>query len=139
MKPLHLLMLAFLASAALVAPDASAHGGGAGFRPVRPGVVHRAPPVVRVHPGPVIVHRPAYYPWAPAFGAWWYGWPPPPSYYGPSVVAVPVTPPVYVEQADEAPNAPVAGYWYWCADPAGYHPEVSDCPGGWQPVPPRSE
>jgi hypothetical protein len=29
---------------------------------------------------------------------------------------------------------PAAGYWYRCADPAGFYPYVQSCPGGWQPV-----
>jgi len=34
---------------------------------------------------------------------------------------------------------PVAGYWYYCQDPAGYYPTVASCPGGWTQVAPRSE
>ena len=33
----------------------------------------------------------------------------------------------YVEQT---------GYWYYCTDPAGYHPYVKDCPQGWMQVVP---
>jgi hypothetical protein len=36
-------------------------------------------------------------------------------------------------------SAPVApSYWYYCEDPAGYHPYVAQCPGGWLPVVPRA-
>ena len=37
------------------------------------------------------------------------------------------TPPVYVEQADQAQSA----YWYYCAGSRGYYPYVQECPGGW--------
>ena len=26
-------------------------------------------------------------------------------------------------------------YWYYCQDPAGYYPHVTQCSGPWQPVP----
>lgn len=58
----------------------------------------------------------------PLFYPWWYPWPAP--YYAPP-------PQVYVEQGD--PN----GYWYYCADPAGYYPTVDQCAGGWVRVLPR--
>lgn len=58
----------------------------------------------------------------------------PPYYYPPAVVAVPATPPTYIEQ-EEVP-APSA-YWYYCANPPGYYPYVKHCPGGWQPVAPQ--
>ncbi len=28
-----------------------------------------------------------------------------------------------------------AQYWYYCSDPAGYYPYVTQCNTGWQPVP----
>jgi hypothetical protein len=57
----------------------------------------------------------------PAFGgAWWgagLGWPdysyPDESYYG---------------------YGPYTQYWY-CEDPAGYYPDVTQCNTGWQTVP----
>ena len=70
------------------------------------------------YPGP-------YYP-----GPYYY----PPYYYPPSVVAVPATPPVYIER-DPAPQE--STYWYYCTQPAGYYPHVKECPGGWQPVSPQ--
>ena len=34
------------------------------------------------------------------------------------------------------PAAPVAPYyWYYCQNPAGYYPYVTQCSGAWQPVP----
>ena len=70
---------------------------------------------------------PPYYP-----GPYYY----PPYYYPPSVVAVPTTPPVYIERD---PNAATQGpaYWYYCTQPAGYYPHVKECPSGWQPVSPQ--
>ncbi|HYF58846.1 MAG TPA: hypothetical protein VEA81_07820 [Burkholderiaceae bacterium] len=85
-------------------------------------------------------------PWRPWYGPGWYpgwGW----SAYPPVVVAPPVvvSPPpnvVYVERAPEPVDpgaAPAAGYWYWCAEPQGWYPEVRECTNGWQPVPPRAQ
>ena len=46
-------------------------------------------------------------------------------------------------RAQPAPQAPPTGYvqqqtgyWYYCADPAGYYPYVKDCPQGWMQVVP---
>jgi len=71
-----------------------------------------------------------------------WGWPYYPYYaYPPAVVTVPVptTPPVYIEQSPPPQAAPQnpADYWHYCADPPGYYPSVSECPGGWQLVPPQ--
>lgn len=70
----------------------------------------------------------------PFYDPFWspYRWP---GYYAPPVVAVPVSPPTYIERAP-APAAPQE-YWYWCSDPQGYYPTVQQCPGGWQPVQPQ--
>ncbi|MFC5430594.1 hypothetical protein ACFPTO_17575 [Paraburkholderia denitrificans] len=55
-----------------------------------------------------------------------------PAYYPPEVVAVPTSPPEYIEQADDvAPQ----DYWYRCNQPEGYYPYVQACPGGWLTVP----
>lgn len=63
------------------------------------------------------------------FDPWYY---PGPYYYPPAVVAVPTTPPVYIEREEGSPSA----YWYYCANPQGYYPDVKQCPAGWQPVAP---
>ena len=77
----------------------------------------------------------AYWGWRP------YGyWGPPPAVYRPyGVYAPPVVaaPPVYIERQDVVQGL-APGYWYWCAEPQGYHPAVADCPGGWQAVAPQS-
>jgi len=55
-------------------------------------------------------------------------------------VVVPSSPPVFVERGDVAPGAQsgtlAPGYWYYCHGPAGYYPNVADCPGGWEQVAP---
>jgi hypothetical protein len=55
-------------------------------------------------------------------------WVPAPYYRAPVVVE---SPPVYVQQPPAA-----TGYWYYCQDPRGYYPYVSQCPGGWTAVAP---
>ena len=138
------------APAARPAPLPPAAGGHA-YRPAphhpRPPAVVYVPP-----PRPVHVHRPrvgvdvvigAPWPrpyWGPRYvypPVW--GWPsyPPAVVVPPPVVVSPPPPPVYVERPAE-PAAPVAGYWYWCTDPQGWHPDVGECPAGWQAVPPRA-
>lgn len=63
-------------------------------------------------------------------------------YYPPITVPVPVEPPAYIErspsQPPPAPQLP-AGYWYYCYDPAGYYPYVSECPSGWRQVAPQPQ
>jgi hypothetical protein len=78
---------------------------------------------------------------APYWG--YYPYAPPPYPYGyPPAVAVPQSPPVYVEQGQpapppqaQAPQAPPAQVWYFCPGENGYYPYVRQCPGGWQTVP----
>ena len=76
---------------------------------------------------------------------WWPGpyvpYTPYPYYYPPPAVIVappaavysPWQPPAVVEPAPLGPPPP--SYWYYCYNPAGYYPQVPDCPGGWTPVP----
>jgi hypothetical protein len=66
------------------------------------------------------------------YGGYYYGYVPPVVVTPPPVVIAP-PPTSYVERA------PVSQYWHYCQDPAGYYPEVQQCPGGWVQVPPRSE
>jgi len=72
---------------------------------------------------------------APAF---WY----PPYYYPPyypPVVAVPSSPPTYIEREDaqEAPAPTQSNWWYYCASAQAYFPYVKECPAGWQRVAPQ--
>ncbi len=56
---------------------------------------------------------------------------PPPYYYAPPpvVYAPPPAPPT--------PLAPQAQTWYYCDNPKGYYPYVSNCSSGWRQVPAR--
>ena len=68
-----------------------------------------------------------------AFAPWWHA---PPRY--PATVVVPSSPPVYIEQGPATPSAPPSqAYWYYCRESKAYYPYVSECPGGWQQVPPQ--
>jgi hypothetical protein len=81
--------------------------------------------------GASIYYGAALYPWAYPYGyGYGYG-------YGPSVVVTPpAAPTVYIERPAE--SAPLAsGYWYYCANPQGYYPQVAECPSGWIQVLPR--
>jgi len=81
-----------------------------------------------------------YYPYAYPYPYWG----PPYPYYPPAVVAVPSSPPVYIEKGGGSSEAPAAqgdvqAYWYYCAGSNAYYPYVKQCPGGWQrqvPMPP---
>ena len=121
---------------------------------VRPGPpvgggVYVPPPVVRppayYHPAPrphvgvdVVIGAPYYRPY---WGPGWYDpfWRPYPPVVVPAPVIVSPPPPpmVYIERPAD-PVQPAAGFWYWCAAPQGWYPEVSECPQGWQAVPPRA-
>jgi hypothetical protein len=66
---------------------------------------------------------------APLFWPWYY----PPTYYPePTVIAVPTSPPVYIERSDEEAGTEASGYWYRCDRPRGYYPYVKECPNGWR-------
>ena len=66
----------------------------------------------------------------PAFGWPYYS---APAYY-PPVIAVPSSPPVYIEQGQ---GQDASAYWYYCENPQGYYPYIKECPGGWQTVAPE--
>jgi hypothetical protein len=82
--------------------------------------------------------------YGPRFGWWWvvpsggsyyYREPvyPYPDYYRPYTPST-----VVIER--EAPPPPVTGappaqYWYYCKNPEGYYPYVSECRGEWRQVP----
>ncbi len=60
--------------------------------------------------------------------------------YRPPVVAVPVAPPVYIQQQEVVqvpPQARAADYWHYCRNPEGYYPYVKNCPDGWMQVAPQ--
>lgn len=56
--------------------------------------------------------------------------------YPPTVITVPVAPPVYIQQTAPAVQQNPTGYWYYCNNPQGYYPYVKQCPNGWQQVEP---
>jgi hypothetical protein len=74
-------------------------------------------------------------------GPWWY------PYYGygypyaypyansayPPPVIVDNAPQTYIEQDAQTPQQD----WYYCQNPQGYYPYISECPSGWQPVAPQ--
>jgi hypothetical protein len=78
---------------------------------------------------------------APFFGYPYYA-PYYPRYYYPAPVVV-EREPVYIErdpvpaQPQAQPQAPAAGYWYYCAQSGAYYPYVKECAGGWQRVAPQ--
>jgi hypothetical protein len=57
-------------------------------------------------------------------------------YYQPPPVMT--QPPRVYEQQVPAPQGGQA-YWYYCQDPPGYYPYVSQCPGGWTKTAPSPE
>jgi len=56
----------------------------------------------------------------------------PPVYAAPPSVIVETPPTVYQEQ----PQQQASQYWYYCQEPQGYYPYVSQCQKGWQQVSP---
>jgi hypothetical protein len=134
MNRLALLLSSLLAAATIDVAWADRGRGGRHFQP-RPNVAKpHVAPGHRFHPRPQQFHhrhraRVGVFIAAPL--AWHF----PPPYYAP-VIAVPASPPVYIEQGAASEPA----YWYHCEDPEGYYPYVKECPGGWQrvvPTPPE--
>jgi hypothetical protein len=64
------------------------------------------------------------------YGGGYYGYP------STTIVTVPVTPPVYIQQAAPVIQQNPSGYWYYCNSPQGYYPYIQQCPNGWQQVEP---
>lgn len=60
------------------------------------------------------------------------------SYSYPPVVILP-SPPVYIEQNATPPLTEEQGgnWWYYCQTTRTYYPYVTECPQGWQLVPPQ--
>ena len=68
--------------------------------------------------------------WGPDYYSYPYSYPPD--------VTVLSSPPVYVDEGDQvAVPPPQSNYWYYCANPQGYYPYVTQCPAGWQRVAPQ--
>jgi len=47
----------------------------------------------------------------------------------------PASVPGYGDQAALSSYQTIDGFWYYCSDPAGYFPDVPECPNGWRLVP----
>lgn len=75
--------------------------------------------------------------WHGSHFGWWWIVGPTWFYYDVPMYPYPVYPypPVYSAPPAPPSGPPPAQYWYYCRDPAGYYPYVSQCPGGWQAVP----
>jgi hypothetical protein len=79
---------------------------------------------------------PAYAPWA----VWGYPYYPGAVYDPSAAIPYPAdAPPAagsFSPPDEEQATAP-SGYWYYCANPAGYYPYVQQCNSGWTPVAPQ--
>ncbi len=55
------------------------------------------------------------------------------------VYSYPVVSPAPIISVQPVPQVippPAPAYWYYCTNPEGYYPYVSQCPDGWRPVTP---
>lgn len=84
-----------------------------------------------VWPGYWPAYGPGWYGTWPAYGPGWYG---DPYYRYGAPLVVQVEPPVYVERSDP----PAKPRWYYCGNPQGYYPYVTQCSTDWRPVAPES-
>src|ERR1043166_6489083 len=125
LKKLTLIAAAVSVAAMATTPVLARGGHGGGHGGSRDGHFHGGP---RVSVG-IALGAPLLRPW----------YAPPPYYYYPPAVAVPYSPPVYVERgpADSAAAAPSQNYWYYCAESQTYFPYGAGCAGAWQPVTPQ--
>ncbi|SEO75019.1 hypothetical protein [Nitrosovibrio sp. Nv6] len=88
-----------------------------------------------------IIHGWPAYGFGPAFGFGAFGYTPAPYYgYSPGNFR-PIQPGVvYVEKKDtQSAPEPQTNNWYYCREAEGYYPEVKECPGDWEQVPPQAE
>lgn len=120
------ILAAFVAAAALLSAPQPGYAGDRGHGHHRHGGHHwHGHPRVRAD---IVIGG--------LFGPWWprphyYGYRPQPYVYGPPVIVQ--EPPVYIQQEPEASD-----YWYYCTDPQGYYPYISQCRSSWlQVVPPQ--
>lgn len=67
----------------------------------------------------------------------YYYYPPPVVYYPPPAYYYAPPPVVYATPPAPTPLAPQAQTWYYCDNPKGYYPYVSNCASGWRQVPAR--
>ena len=72
-------------------------------------------------------------------GLWELAHPYYPAYSYPQPVIIQQAPPdIYIQQAPQPAPAVAQGqaYWYYCQDPQGYYPYITNCPKGWLKVVP---
>ncbi|MFA7269767.1 MAG: hypothetical protein WC073_10525 [Sterolibacterium sp.] len=62
---------------------------------------------------------------------------PKPVIYPPAVVAYPSPPVVYVPPQPSVATYAIPAWQYYCAQPAGYYPYVTQCAVGWRKVAPQ--
>ncbi|MGH7373661.1 MAG: hypothetical protein ACREJY_05490 [Candidatus Rokuibacteriota bacterium] len=76
----------------------------------------------------------SYYAYPYYYDPHYYGYAAPPVVVTPPPVVVTPPPTSYVERPQ-----PATQYWHYCQNPAGYYPDVQQCPGGWIQVAPSPE
>jgi hypothetical protein len=151
----HAILAVAAAALMSVAAPAAAHGSRTQFSFQFVAPLHGA---TVYHGSPHYRRTSPYYwshdSWSPHPRPWIWGPPaviysPPPVLYSPPTV-ITIQPPVYIERSTTellppiaqavpatplTPPAPPVAHWYYCAGSRAYYPYVSECPGGWQPVP----
>lgn len=74
----------------------------------------------------------------PAYGAWGYPYYPSAVYDPSAAIPYPADAPAgSFAPPDAGQGAAPSSYWYYCANPAGYYPNVQQCSSGWMPVAPQ--
>ena len=149
-----------IAGLALIAAESvlAAHGGGRGGARSSGGSRVAAAPAGRSYRG---VAPAGVAPWQGSYG--WYGnhgwhhgayravyfggawgfypydgypWYDDPFYLPGRYPALPGADTAWMERPDLEAAEAASPHWYYCYEPAGYYPDVTDCPAGWVPVAP---
>jgi len=86
---------------------------------------------------------PAFYYWGPGYYPYAYAYPYPYGYYDGYSLYDDAVPQTYIQRDSGeavAPPAPAqrSQYSYYCTNPAGYYPQIANCPSGWLTVVPNS-
>ncbi|MEO8566697.1 MAG: hypothetical protein ABI541_09970 [Betaproteobacteria bacterium] len=84
-----------------------------------------------------------YYYWGPGYYPYAYAYPYPYGYYDGYSSYDDAAPQTYIQRDSGdaiAPPAPAqrSQYSYYCTNPAGYYPQIANCPSGWLTVVPNS-
>jgi opacity protein-like surface antigen len=86
---------------------------------------------------------PGYYYWGPGYYPYAYAYPYPYGYYDGYSSYDDGAPQTYIQRdtgdaiAPAAPPAQRSQYSYYCTNPAGYYPQIANCPTGWLTVVPN--